>query len=85
MKPILKDRPRSIEIAGDTLILDEDFCKQVLAGGSTRTALRLEAEGLPFVMVVGRKFRPLNAGRDWLAKRISRRNQPAKPRRTSAA
>jgi hypothetical protein len=78
-------RPRRIEIPGDILILDADFCEQVLAGGSKRTALRLEAEGLPFIMIGGCKYRPLNAGLTWLAGRIRRRNQPQKPRRTSAA
>jgi hypothetical protein len=78
-------RPRRIEIPGDVLILDVDFCSQVLAGSSQRTALRLETEGLPYIMVGGCKYRPLNAGLAWLAGRIKRRNPPQKPRRNSAA
>jgi hypothetical protein len=78
-----KDRPRRIEIRGDVLVLDEDFCKEVLADASQRTAKRHEAEGLPFVMVAGCKYRPLNAGREWLASRIVNPNQPQKPRRAA--
>jgi hypothetical protein len=77
-------RPRRIEIPGDILILDADFCEQVLAGASKRTASRLEAEGLPYLMLAGCKYRPLNAGLAWLAGRIKRRNAPQKPRRASA-
>jgi hypothetical protein len=68
-----------IEIPGDVLIPDAEFCRLVLAGATRRTASRLEAEGLPFVMVAGRKYRPLNEGRRWLANRIQRRGQ--QPRR----
>jgi hypothetical protein len=35
-----------------------------------------KAEGLPFAMVAGRKYPPLNEGRRWLAARIQRRGQP---------
>ena len=76
----IKARPRRIEIPGDVLILDEDFCQQVLAGASKRTASRLEAEGLPYLLIAGCKYRPLKAGLDWLAGRITRRNQPQKRR-----
>jgi hypothetical protein len=62
--------PVHIEIPGDTLIPDEEFCRLVLGGATRRTASRYEAEGLPVVMVAGRKFRPLQAGRTWLASRI---------------
>jgi hypothetical protein len=62
--------PTSIEIPGDVLIPDADFCRDVLGGTHRRTAKRYEMEGLPFVMISNRKFRPLNAGREWLAARI---------------
>jgi hypothetical protein len=62
--------PRHIEIPGDVLISDAEFCREVLNDCARRTAKRYEREGLPFVMVAGRKFRPLNAGREWLAARI---------------
>ena len=66
-----------IEIPDDMLISDKEFCATVLGGVNRRTAKRYELEGLPHVMVGGRKFRPLNAGRAWLASRITAR----KPRR----
>jgi hypothetical protein len=66
---------RRIEIDGDVLIPDSEFCEQVLGGATRRTATRLEAAGLPFVMVAGKKYRPLAEGRKWLAGRIQRRNQ----------
>jgi hypothetical protein len=69
------DHSRRIEIPGDVLIPDEDFCAEVLDGATRRTAKRLENLGLPYVTVRGRKFRPLNAGRTWLAGRIQSRNQ----------
>ncbi len=70
----LSDRPRRIELPDDVLVIDEDFHREVLAGASRRTGKRLEAEGLPYIMVTGVKYRPLNAGRTWLADRISHKN-----------
>jgi hypothetical protein len=67
--------PQRIEIPGDVLIPDAAFCDEVLGGAHTRTAQRLDSQGLPFVMVGGRKFRPLNEGRAWLAARIRRQGQ----------
>jgi hypothetical protein len=61
---------RHIEIPGDVLIPDDEFCREVLNDCARRTAKRYEMQGLPFVMIGGRKFRPLNAGREWLAARI---------------
>jgi hypothetical protein len=76
---------RHIEIPGDVLIPDEEFCREVLNGCARRTAKRYEAEGLPFVMVAGWKFRPLNAGREWLAARIQAQmtHKPQRRRRAS--
>jgi hypothetical protein len=70
-----------IEIPGDILVTDAEFCTLVLGGATRRTATRLEAQGLPFAMVAGRKYRPLNEGRKWLAERIQRRGQAPKRRR----
>ena len=72
----VQDRPaplRRIEIPGDTLVLDREFCDVVLAGATTRTSKRYEAEGLPFAMIGGLKWRPLREGREWVAARIQRR------------
>ena len=74
-----------IEIPDDVLILDEEFCRLVLAGATRRTARRLEREGLPFTIVAGRKYRPLQEGRVWLAQRIQRRQQPVPRRRGQRA
>jgi len=71
-----------IELADDVLISDEEFCALVLAGVNRRTARRYELQGLPRVMIGGRKFRPLNAGRAWLASRIKVRNASRRRRRT---
>ncbi len=73
--------PARIEIAGDVLVLDKEFCNEVLGGATTRTSKRYEAKGLPFAMVAGRKFRPLREGREWVAARIQRRSQPPKRQR----
>jgi len=67
--------PVRIEIGGDILVTDEEFCATVLAGVNRRTARRYELQGLPHVMIGGRKFRPLNAGRAWLAARIKVRRR----------
>ena len=71
-----------IEISGDVLVTDQEFCEVVLNGATRRTARRYELQGLPTVMVRGRKFRPLNQGREWLASRITAR-KPALTRRRS--
>jgi hypothetical protein len=70
-----------IQLPNDTLVLDAIFCAEVLGGATRRTGRRLEAEGLPYAMVAGRKYRPLNEGRAWLTARIQRRNQPQRHRR----
>jgi hypothetical protein len=80
----LKDHdelPNRIEIPGDVLVTDAEFCDLVLGGATRRTGQRLDAKGLPFTMVAGRKYRPLNEGRAWLAARIQRRGQPLQRRR----
>jgi hypothetical protein len=59
-----------ITIPGDVLIPDDEFCREVLDKATRRTARRYDREGLPFILIRGRKFRPLNAGREWLAARI---------------
>ena len=70
-----------IDIPGDQLAIDELFCDWVLGGATTRTAHRYQAEGLPFVYVKGKKYRPLGEGRKWLADRIQRRGEAPKHRR----
>jgi hypothetical protein len=86
-KDVLTTAAIHIDIPGDVLIPDGEFCDVVLGGTTRRTALRYERDGLPFVMISNRKFRPLNAGREWLARRIQavayrpqRRRRASKPK-----
>jgi hypothetical protein len=72
---------RRIEIDGDVLITDEEFCDVVLAGSTRRTSQRYDRLGLPFIYISGTKFRPLNAGRAWLADRIIRKTHQDQKRR----
>jgi hypothetical protein len=76
------DFDRRVEIPNDILVTDAEFCAVVLAGATRRTATRLEIEGLPYAFIGGRKYRPLNEGRAWLAGRIQRRNQKKPARRS---
>jgi hypothetical protein len=73
--------PSQIELDGDVAIPDEDFRRQYLNGATHRTGTRYDKEGLPYLYVNGIKMRPVNAGKEWLTKRIQRRNQPPKKRR----
>ena len=70
-----KPTAQHIAIPGDVLVPDAEFCAEVLNGATRRTARRLDHEGLPYVIVRGLKFRPLNEGRSWLAGRIQRTGQ----------
>jgi hypothetical protein len=81
----LTTTPTRIDIPGDVLVSDEEFCRTVLDGSTRRTARRYDGEGLPFILIRGRKFRPLNAGREWLAGRIQAQvaYRPTRRRRTS--
>jgi hypothetical protein len=40
-----------IEIPGDVLVPDPEFCDEVLNGATRRTAQRLDGEGLPVVSI----------------------------------
>lgn len=75
------DTSHHIEIPGDVLVPDNEFCTDVLAGATRRTGGRLDAEGLPYVIIAGRKYRPLHEGRAWLANRIVRKSQQRPSRR----
>lgn len=61
-----------IQIPGDELVPNEALAQEWDC--TERTLNRYDKRGLPFVMVGGRKFRPLNAARDWLAGNIKRLN-----------
>jgi hypothetical protein len=79
-----KDQIRRIELGDDFLIPDGDFCQESLGGATRRTSQRLDKEGLPYVMIAGRKWRPVKACRAWLANRIVVKQQAPTRRRYSA-
>ena len=75
-------QPGHIPIPGDTLIPDREFRDLVLLGACPRTGRKLDAKGLPFVMISGKKYRPLAEGREWLKGQIVR--GPATPDNAAA-
>jgi hypothetical protein len=70
-----------IPIDGDVLISDEQFCQDYL-NGTRRTARHYDHQGLPYVMLAGKKYRPLNACKEWLSSQIKRLN-PQRPARAT--
>lgn len=74
----------SIEIPGDTLISDDELA--VEWGATRRTLSRYDRlpDGLPYVMIAGKKYRPINACREWLARRVTYPNPTGSPRRRKA-
>jgi hypothetical protein len=65
---------------GDKLVPDAEFLQK--AGGvEARTGRDWDKQGCPYVLIGGRKYRPLNEGLKWLASRIKRKN----PRRNATA
>jgi hypothetical protein len=68
-----------IQIPNDVLIPDSEFAS-LLDNITRRTLGNYDREGLPFVMVGGKKYRPRDEALAWVASRIQRRN----PRRTRA-
>ena len=70
----------AIQIPGDELVPDDDLA--VEWGTTRRTLGRYDRlpDGLPFVMLSGRKYRPLNASRVWLARRIRRPQRNRRPK-----
>jgi hypothetical protein len=72
---------------GDVLVPDAEF-RQKAGDVSERTGREWDTLGCPFLMIGGRKYRPLNEALGWLTTRIKRRNQPRRsrlPGRSSAA
>ena len=62
----------NIQLPDDELIPDETLAKQWNC--TTRTLRNYESEpnGLPYLIVVGRKYRPSKACAEWLAGRMQR-------------
>jgi hypothetical protein len=77
---------REITLNGERLLIDQAFRDEKLAGCSQRTGSRYDARGLPFVMIRGFKYRPVERGCTWIATNIIALGQPAKrAKRTKAA
>jgi hypothetical protein len=74
----------TIKLPNDELIPDDELAAQWHC--TTRTLRRYEHEpnGLPYVIVGGRKYRPKTACSAWLAARIKHPN-PARSTKNSAA
>ena len=69
--------------SGDVLIPDIEFAEKINA--TRRTLGNLDHEGCPYVMIAGRKYRPLNEGLNWIGSRIQRRNpRRGRPRKAEA-
>jgi hypothetical protein len=62
-----------ITIPDDILIPDAEFAA-LLDNVTRRTLANYDREGLPFVHVGGKKYRPQNEALAWIASRIQRRN-----------
>lgn len=64
----------TIRLTDDELITDEALAEEWQT--TTRTLRRYDAQspGLPFVMLSGRKWRPVKACQQWLAKRVRQPN-----------
>jgi hypothetical protein len=70
----------SIQIPGDELVLDDELANEWKSTRRTLGRYDRLSDGLPFVMIAGRKYRPLKACREWLARRIRRPNSSSRAR-----
>jgi hypothetical protein len=71
----------NIPLQDDELIPNEELAKRWRTTVRTLWRYEKEPDGLPGVMVSGRKYRPWRRCQDWLARRIQQPN----PRRKVAA
>jgi hypothetical protein len=70
--------PARIELNDDELVRNDLIAAEV--GTSERSVNRGDANGAPFVLVGGIKYRPIKAYRTYLAEQIKRKNQPQRRR-----
>jgi hypothetical protein len=63
---------------GDTLIPDGEFAEKV--GATRRTLGNYDAEGCPYTIIAGVKYRPVNEALTWFTARIRRRNPRRNPK-----
>jgi hypothetical protein len=64
------DIPNSISIENDTLIPDSELAKLWHCHDRTLYRYDKEPDGLPFCYIGGKKYRPLRACSEWLARRV---------------
>ena len=64
----------NIKLPNDELIPDEEHAKGWKCTARTLRRYEHEPDGLPYVIVGGRKYRPVNACAEWLARRMRRPN-----------
>ena len=67
-----------IQIPDDELIPDEQLAAEWDTTRRTLGRYDRLPDGLPFVMLSGKKFRPAKACREWLARRIRKPNSRRK-------
>jgi hypothetical protein len=64
---------------GGVAIPNAEFAERL--GVVVRTLNNYDRRGLPFLVIGGKKYRPLNEGLAWVASRIQRRNPRRSERR----
>jgi hypothetical protein len=75
----LASKPERIPLNDDELVRDD--IKQAERGVSKRTAQREDAEGAPYIMIGGVKYRPNREYNAFTASRIVRQGPPPAKRR----
>ncbi len=63
-----------IQIPNEELVPDQDLAAEWHTTRRTLGRYDRLPDGLPFVTISGRKYRPLTACREWLTRRIRRPN-----------
>lgn len=66
---------------GDVAIPNTEFAEKL--GVVVRTLNNYDRQGLPYLMIGGRKYRPLNAGLAWVVSQIKHRN-PRRAKQSAA-
>lgn len=68
-----------IHIDGDELIPDEAYAEEVHCSRRTLARYDKEPDGLPFILIANKKYRPRKACGTWWARRVKHPN----PRRVA--
>jgi hypothetical protein len=75
--------PERIPLNDDELLRNDLIARE--CGCSERSVNRGDANGAPFVLIAGIKYRPIKAYREYLAGRIERKNQVPQRHRKQGA